>query len=170
MPKLRDSNFRRSVELICDHGEEGSFGLILIRPRSTRPSDLTGGLLGDGPLSLSGSVRTHTLPYVHVLGSALGESEQLPGRVHWGDHFERSCALFAVDAPSPSSLCFFVDYAGWTAEQLDYEIRSGGWLVAQGLHDVTFVLQPSTLWRTALMKMGGPYILLAIYLDDLRAN
>ena len=35
MPQLLDPNFERSVILLCEHGTEGAFGLVLNRPTET---------------------------------------------------------------------------------------------------------------------------------------
>ena len=35
MPQLKDSNFERSVVLLCKHNDEGAFGLVLNRPLLT---------------------------------------------------------------------------------------------------------------------------------------
>jgi putative transcriptional regulator len=39
-PMLNDANFRRSVVLLCEHGPEGSFGLILNRPLTLKLSEV----------------------------------------------------------------------------------------------------------------------------------
>jgi putative transcriptional regulator len=35
MPQLVDPNFNRTVVLLCKHGEEGAFGLVMNRPLQT---------------------------------------------------------------------------------------------------------------------------------------
>ncbi len=35
MPQLVDPNFNRTVVLLCKHGEEGAFGLVVNRPLLT---------------------------------------------------------------------------------------------------------------------------------------
>ena len=40
MPQLHDPNFRRTVVLLCEHGEEGAFGLVLNRKTDTPVSSV----------------------------------------------------------------------------------------------------------------------------------
>ena len=42
MPQLLDPNFQRSVILLCEHGAEGAFGLVLNRPTETPAADVVG--------------------------------------------------------------------------------------------------------------------------------
>ena len=42
MPQLLDPNFERSVILLCEHGTEGAFGLVLNRPTETPAADVVG--------------------------------------------------------------------------------------------------------------------------------
>jgi putative transcriptional regulator len=39
-PFLQDENFMRSVVLLCEHNEEGSFGLILNKPSILKLGEL----------------------------------------------------------------------------------------------------------------------------------
>ena len=40
MPQLNDPNFHRSVILLCEHGKEGAFGLVLNRRTGTRAASV----------------------------------------------------------------------------------------------------------------------------------
>ena len=39
MPQLLDPNFERTVVLLCEHGEDGAFGLVINRPTDTSAAD-----------------------------------------------------------------------------------------------------------------------------------
>src|SRR5690606_26693971 len=39
MPQLVDPNFARTVILLCEHSEEGAFGLVVNRPAETSAAD-----------------------------------------------------------------------------------------------------------------------------------
>ena len=40
MPQLNDPNFQRTVILLCEHGEEGAFGLVLNRRTDTPAAEV----------------------------------------------------------------------------------------------------------------------------------
>ena len=40
MPQLNDPNFKQTVVLLCEHGEEGAFGLVLNRQTNTPASSV----------------------------------------------------------------------------------------------------------------------------------
>ena len=68
-PMMQDPNFRRTVILLCEHGMEGSFGLILNRSISMHLADVVEDM-GDyeGPLSVGGPVQPNTLHVLHRFG------------------------------------------------------------------------------------------------------
>ncbi len=54
-PMMQDPNFRRTVILLCEHGVDGSFGLILNRSVSLSLKDVVEGMdLYHGPPRQSG--------------------------------------------------------------------------------------------------------------------
>ena len=54
MPQLADPNFHRSVVLLCEHGAEGAFGLVLNRPTETPASEV---IRLDPPVAAEGALR-----------------------------------------------------------------------------------------------------------------
>ena len=169
-PEVRDTNFRRTVVLICEHTTEGSFGLILNRTLKARVCDLSLDLGSTAPLSLGGPVQTNTLHFLHSHGGLVQDTIQVTGRVHWGGELSAVRLLLEVEAATPRDLRFFLGYAGWSAGQLEDEIQSGGWFVLRGHDQLVFADEPDGLWRTALARMGGEYALLVNYPDDPRSN
>jgi putative transcriptional regulator len=63
-PMMEDPNFRRTVVLLCEHGSEGSFGLILNRPLSLDLSEVIDDLDGEEMVSLGGPVQQNTLHFL----------------------------------------------------------------------------------------------------------
>jgi putative transcriptional regulator len=72
--------------------------------------------------------------------------------------------------PSHDELRFFLGYAGWGEGQLESELEAGGWIPMPASADLVFPAEPETLWRDAMIHLGGEYALLANYPDDPRAN
>lgn len=170
-PMMADPNFRRTAILLCDHGIDGSFGLVLNRPMALQVAAVIEGLgTYRDPLSLGGPVQTDTVHYLHRYGTALSDAiEVLPG-VFWGGDFEELVGVAASEPVSAQTLRFFLGYAGWSPGQLQEEIDDDGWILCPGSEDLIFPDDAERTWRDALRRMGGEYALLANFPDDPRLN
>ena len=170
-PMMQDPNFRRAVVLLCEHGVDGSFGLILNKAITLQLADVAEGMrLYEGPLCLGGPVQPQTLHVLHRLGSSVGESIEVIENVFWGGDFEIIQELIEKEKKSASEIRFFLGYAGWSPGQLDMEIEQDGWILTPSDNSIIFPENPETLWTTILRKMGGEYALLANFPDDPRMN
>ncbi len=170
-PMQDDPNFQRAVVLLCDHNEEGSFGLVLNRQLSLQLGDILEELEAyKPPLLLGGPVQPNTLHYVHRLGNSISDAIEVVDGVYWGGDFESVKETVQTGNAQAQSLRFFLGYAGWTAGQLGQEIEAGGWIVANGEPDFIFSTEPAGLWRAVLLRMGGEYAWLANFPDDPRLN
>ena len=132
-PLLPDPNFERSVILLCAHDEEGSLGFVLNKPEES----LLGELIewpGESrlPVFNGGPVQQDTLQVLHRVADLEGAIEVVPG-VFWGGELEvlRECALQGrlVEADTR----FFLGYSGWSAGQLEEELKERTWIVSDRL-------------------------------------
>lgn len=170
-PMMQDPNFRRTVVLLCEHGVDGSFGLILNRSITLNLTDVVEGMeLYDGPLCMGGPVQPNTLHVLHRYGASVGESIEILDRIYWGGDFESIQKKVENEITSSEEIRFFLGYAGWNPGQLDAEIEQDGWIVAPADTAVIFPDDPETLWANTLRRMGGEYALLANFPDDPRLN
>ena len=170
-PMMQDPNFRRTVILLCEHGVDGSFGLILNRSISLNLTDVVEGMdLYNGPLCMGGPVQPNTLHFLHRYGSIVGESVEITDEIFWGGDFEIIQKKMENESTSSEEVRFFLGYTGWTPGQLDAEIEQDGWIIAPSDHTVIFPSDPETLWTTTLRRLGGEYALLANFPDDPRLN
>lgn len=170
-PVMQDPNFRRAVVLLCDHGSEGSFGLVLNRPIDLSLNEVLEGYFAfDEALCLGGPVQRDTLHFLHRHHDATTEGVALTDGVRWGGDFDVIRDLAQRGAASSDDLRFFLGYAGWSPGQLEMEVDAGGWLLTSSTADLVFSGTPDTLWRTVMQRMGGEYALLANFPDDPRMN
>lgn len=169
-PMMGDPNFWRTVVLLCEHSDEGSFGLILNRPLDLDLGDVLNGFAGDEMVSLGGPVQQDTLHFLHRHGDRVSDAVGLAEGIFWGGDFETIKALIQDNGVSPRDFRFFIGYAGWSAGQLVEEIEAGGWFLTAAASDLVFMEQPAGLWRDVLKRMGGEYALLANFPDDPRMN
>lgn len=169
-PMLADPNFRRTVVLLCEHGPEGSFGLILNRPLTLALSEVVAELRGETKVSLGGPVQQNTLHFLHRHQQAIADAIPVMNGVHWGGDFDDVKMLIQAEAATPSDLRFFLGYAGWSPGQLEEEIEQGGWFLTHAEDSLIFTNEPDGLWRTVMRRMGGEYALLSTFPDDPRLN
>jgi putative transcriptional regulator len=170
-PFLGDPNFERTVILLCKHDAEGSFGLVLNRKSNLKLSDvleLDNAHL-DMELHIGGPMQHNTLHYIHQL-PVLAESISLSETVFWGGDFEQLKDLLHSRQIEPDDIRFFLGYSGWSADQLEDEIKNNVWIVNNSATDTLFNLNADSLWRDILKQMGGKYKILSNYPIDPSLN
>src|SRR6187399_222090 len=119
-PNMLDPNFRRSVLFISAHdATDGAMGVILNRPLDKHVADLVGDAppegLADVPVFLGGPVGKNQLMF------AAFEWEDANG-LHLNHNVNVDEAHDLVDE-DPTSIRAFVGYAGWSAGQLEAEMK-----------------------------------------------
>jgi len=170
-PMMQAPNFRRSVILLCEHGENGTFGLTLNRPLDMKLGDVTEEFFAyDPPVHLGGPVQRNTLHYVHRRSSDVPEGVTLTGGVMWGGDFDSIKMIVRNGEMQREDVRFFLGYAGWSPGQLEEEMDEGAWLTTSILPDLVFDSGVDELWREVLRRMGGEYALLSTFPDDPRMN
>jgi len=169
-PDLLDPNFRRSVLLVGEHGEEGAMGVILNRPSPVSVADAVpplAELVDDADLvHVGGPVQPQAIV---VLGDfrnpgeaaalVLGSIGFLPGEIET-----------AADVGSLARARVFAGYAGWGPGQLESEIAEASWILEPALPEDVFTEEPDQLWSTVLRRKGGAFAVLALMPPDPSRN
>ena len=164
---MLDPNFRRTVLFISAHDPtEGAMGVILNRPLDKQVSDLVSDTppagLEDVPVFLGGPVGKNQLMF------AAFEWEDANGfklnhAVNMDQVHER------VDE-DPSSIRAFVGYAGWTAGQLEAEMKQRAWILHKPTRAALSPERLPRLWFDIMRGLGPWYKLLAAAPDDPSLN
>lgn len=173
-PFLGDSNFERSVVLLCRDDPDGSFGLVLNRTTSLTLGDvfdlpLSGHTVASLPLYFGGPVEPNTLHFLHQRADLLG-AEELGQQVYWGGDFELLLELLDSGAVSVAEVRLFVGYSGWTRGQLAAEMQGQSWIRQPASAGKVFTLSSEAFWRDILREKGGRYKVLANYPVDPTLN
>lgn len=168
---LAGSWFQRTVVLICQHNEEGAFGLVLNRPAGTPVGEALEGDLPEGlkkmPLLFGGPVQPGALSYLRA-ETFLPEASVMPN-LELGHCLEELVDL-AGEFPTGRQLKVFAGYAGWSPGQLDSEMDREAWITHPASLDLVFDQDPTTLWQRILRLKGGLFRLLADAPEDPLAN
>jgi putative transcriptional regulator len=169
--QLRGSFFHRSVVLICHHDSEGAFGLILTNPTEKKVGDV---LVADLPdsikqdkLYVGGPVQTTALSYLHT-DAFLPDGNVIPN-LSLGHSLDDLVELSEGFSPTKQLRCF-AGYAGWSAGQLESEMKRKAWLKHPASIEIVFSGEPASLWKNILLEKGWEYRLLAEAPEDLSWN
>jgi putative transcriptional regulator len=163
MPQLQDPNFARTVMMIVQHDDEGTFGLVLNRPIDMSASALCSGLDmhwgGDPSTSLhwGGPVQPHTGWMLYAeddLLSAREEQSEATDLGH-GVFFAGSLNVLReiAEAP-PGDVRLFLGYAGWGPGQLEGEMAEGVWLTAPASREAIFDVEAERMWDYVVRSLG----------------
>lgn len=166
-PQLLDPNFRRTVVLIADHGDEGAMGVILNRPSGMTVSDAAPDLeplVGPSePIFAGGPVQ----PTAGVVLAELAEADEpifddvvlVPGLGELAD---------VIDGTDRVRI--FAGYAGWGPGQLEGELERDDWFTEPAQPGDVFAEDVEALWSAVLERKGGQFALVARMPDDPSQN
>jgi len=171
-PFLQDENFVRSVVLLCEHSEEGSFGLIINKPSILKLGELVETLhFLDKDVFVGGPVEQNTLHFIYVGEKVLEGSISLGENIWWGGDYNSLLEKLKLGLLDYDSVRFFIGYSGWGADQLDDELSDETWIICRDrLDEQTFNFTPEELWKNLLKNMGGEFKVIANYPLDPRLN
>ncbi|MFN8358027.1 MAG: YqgE/AlgH family protein [Spirosomataceae bacterium] len=170
-PFLGDSNFERSVVLLCEHDANGTFGLVLNQTTKMHLADvIEDDVYPDIPLFLGGPVAQNTLHFIHRRPDLIEHSTLVTDKLYWGGDFEQIKRMLNVGSLPPNDIRFFVGYSGWSPGQLDDELKQNSWIVTRTSSEMIFDSPVDQLWRSVLRAMGGEYKVMSHYPTDPRLN
>lgn len=170
-PFLDDDYFKRSVVLLCEHNEEGSFGFVLNNFIDIQLTDLIEDLPAFATkISIGGPVSADNLYYIHTLGDAIPGSIEVVDGVYMGGSFDVLRLALESGTLKKDQLRFFVGYSGWSPGQLDEELERSSWFVGQASGAQIMDVDIEDLWKTILSSMGQNHSLIANYPEDPTLN
>jgi putative transcriptional regulator len=159
-PDMLDPNFMHSVVLICQHTDEGAYGVVTNRETKFEAKDLLPQheLLGKSrfPVFLGGPVDHTTLQFLHVVPEAIPGGMSIDGKYWLGGELD-ALGEYVTRQPrlAARNLRLFLGYAGWGAGQLDVELGTGSWLPAPPSQEAIFGEPGEGTWRRVVRSIEG---------------
>lgn len=171
-PSLPDPNFARTVVLLCEHNENGSFGFVLNKSGKLQLRDLMDEeLVLDIDVYIGGPVQQNTLHFIHSQPELISGGVQLNGELYWGGDYDELVSKLKLNAIDTNKIKFFIGYSGWSEGQLLAELQQNSWIVSRGANiEQVFETDSTLLWKAALQNMGGKYKMFSNYPEDPRLN
>jgi len=157
MPQLTDPNFKRTVVLVCEHGEDGALGLVVNRPTPFTLGQIYEGqgIEGEGgadePIHYGGPVQPE-MGFVLYQGQPYEGSLAVLEDLLLGTSLEILKDIAANRGPH--RFLFFLGYAGWAPDQLEGEIARNDWLVVPASVDLLFSVPAEDRWEQAVRSLG----------------
>ena len=132
-PVLPDPNFSRTVILLCNHNEQGSFGLIINRTTNLKAKDLFSNIdilnAYNEKIYLGGPVSQSVVFFLCRSSCAIqGLDEVCPG-IYLGSSLETLEELYSKIKNPEQDIRFYLGYSGWSGGQLAREMDQNSWLI-----------------------------------------
>lgn len=157
-PLMGDFYFGRSVVLLAEHNDEGSFGLVLNKPLDKKFNDVVLDFPSfDGSLFIGGPVETNSLFFIHTMGDIVEGALEIGSGMYWGGDIDIIKELILLKKITANDIRFSVGYSGWSPDQLKAELKRNSWLVSKNVNKDLLKIDPQLMWKELLVPMGNQY-------------
>lgn len=160
MPGMQDDRFDHSVVYVCAHTQEGAMGLTINRPiKDLSFSSLLSQLhidqpqlfdpppiLAGGPVDVIRGFVLHSPEYSSDATLAMTSLTSLTVTTDIIRDISKGAG--------PKNYLITLGYVGWSAGQLEKEIKENAWLPVDASTDLLFLLSADKKWGYALNKLG----------------
>jgi len=170
-PFLKDPNFLRTVVLLCEHKEQGSFGFVLNKQIEQTLDKLITDMEGfEIPVYYGGPVQMNTIHFLHQYPDLIPDSCKISKDIYWGGNFETVTALIKNNSLDLTKIKFFIGYSGWGDGQLTGELKERSWLTVSATRKLVFNTQHDDIWKGSLQLLGGEYEMMINFPIDPQLN
>jgi putative transcriptional regulator len=160
MPNMADPRFNRGVLLMLEHNTEGAMGVLINKPlEAVKFTDLLDQLeipadtkdLSDMRVYFGGPVEIGRGFVLHSTDVMLGHTEKMSGL---GVTTSLEMLGRVAAGEGPKDVFFALGYAGWTAGQLEEELKQNAWLHAPLDPEIIFAIAIDRRWDAAMALAG----------------
>ena len=160
-PVLPDPNFSRTVVLLCNHDDEGSFGLVINRSALINSKEVFKemGMSGfpSGKIYVGGPVSPSQVFYLCRSEEPLPQLETICDGVYLGMSAELLDNLMTRFKDPEKNIRFYLGYSGWGAGQLADEMTRLSWLTSQACSKFVFQENEDGIWANVVRSLGKDY-------------
>ncbi|WP_114238653.1 YqgE/AlgH family protein [Dyella sp. C9] len=160
MPSLAEPPFSRGVAFICQHDEDGAVGLLVNQLSEYRLSDVLAQMklecsdpeLADAPVLIGGPVQQERGFVLHREPGHWESSYRI--NADWSVTTSRDILVAMAHGEGPRLAVMALGYAGWSAGQLEQELKDNTWLTAEASERVVFHTPLEERWSAAAGLVG----------------
>lgn len=175
-PLLSESFFNHGVIALVDYSRDnGALGTVLNNRTECLLHEVIDGV-DPGmkvPVYNGGPLSQDRIYFLHNLGNEIipGSSEFAPG-LFIGGEFDAAREYINLGAELNGHIRFFVGYSGWSAGQLEEELKNRVWAVGKFSRDTDkfFTGDEDSYWHRAVKSLGSRYATWKYFPKNLRSN
>ncbi len=164
MPGLLDENFDHTVTYICEHDENGTFGITINRETDITVDEIISQMETDKKEALEQNTAKSQSVYLggpvqqgrgFILHKPLGNwSSTLKINDRMALTTSRDILEAIARNEGPKQAMIALGYAGWGAGQLEQELASNTWLNCPAEEQIIFNTPASKRWQAAADLLG----------------
>ncbi len=156
-PWLGDPNFQGGVIYLCDHSDDGTFGLLINQPLDVSLGEILEQLDMDGehlevPVYGGGPVQQERGFVLHPPAGEWQSTVAVTDRLQVTT--SRDILLAIGNETGPGQYLVALGYAGWSAGQLEQELAGNAWLTCPATEQVLFDVPWQERYKAVLAQMG----------------
>lgn len=160
MPGMEDPNFNRGVTLMCQHNDDGALGITINRNSDLTLMDVLSQLdiecedeqIAAQPVLAGGPLQQERGFVLHSPGGTWeSTSEVAPGIMVTTS---RDILEAIAEHRGPEKFVVALGYAGWSAGQLEDELKNNAWLNTGADSDIVFDSPIDERWTLAVASLG----------------
>ncbi|MFV9616654.1 MAG: YqgE/AlgH family protein [Gammaproteobacteria bacterium] len=160
MPSLNDGFFNQAVTYICEHDENGSFGIIINQQTGITMKQIAKEMAieisenydGKQPVFIGGPVDQGRGFILHQPTGNWQSSLKVNNNVALTTSKDILQAIVNNEGPQDNIVA--LGYAGWAAGQLDSEMANNTWLSCPADEQIIFNTPVEERWKTAAKLIG----------------
>jgi putative transcriptional regulator len=157
-PFMDDFYFGRSVVLLVEHGQEGTFGLIMNKPVPEKFNDIVSDFPQfDATVYIGGPVQPDNMFILHTLGDRVEGSIEIMDGLFWGGDLESVKDQILVGKITSDQVRFYMGYSGWEPQQLDNELERNSWVVTKTTANKLLKTKFNKMWSHFVSQLGSEY-------------
>ena len=167
MPNMADPYFAKTLTYVCEHNDQGALGIVVNRPIDMTLQALFERLslslkdrsLADAPIYFGGPVQTDRGFVLHL---PAGEWQAtLKVRDAIGLTTSKDILEAVGRGEGPAKMLVSLGYAGWSAGQIEHELKQNAWLTVEAKDAIIFDLPADERLPAAMELLGLDYARLA---------
>jgi putative transcriptional regulator len=119
---------------------------------------------------MGGPVAPDTLHYFHTLGEQIPKSVHVYRNIYWGGDIDTIRTLISFNRIKKEQIRFFLGYSGWSAGQLERELKENSWVIARMGSEAVMTNRGSDTWRKVLRSFNNKYRIWADFPESPEMN
>jgi len=155
VPFFQDPFFNRAVVLLTDYSPLSCAGLVLNKQSMNPVSDFAPDIKVEDEIYIGGPVLARHVFCIHNYSGGNKMVELLPGTYLGYDNMLLSLA--ELNTVKTLKYKFFLGYSGWTPGQLEEELESKMWVIANPASKLILDTNAEDIWHEAVMRLGKDY-------------